>query len=483
MFVPLVKMAEPPSFFQHYLKPDEHRILNQNKNISNQEDLINLLSIDETLTFRIAIYQKLQNPLLAIRATLPNYDKLLSELESNHLICLSIRFYIHLLLKQYSFASAIARKITTFPIIISFKEVLEFYQEGVENLISFLEPDISFNLSLQLKSKINVKSGSRLDRLIMFVEICNHLTFDRAMEALKVIRNYQRLADSTDYYFYHLEAICHNKLDQPNDEFQSYKKWHDSITNKIGLVAREAKSNGENLREEMILAATLRLYELAVIANDKPLIFALQSDLYTNGYKILPAPDIHDDAYSTGWQLLNFPSNSGQSTRKVLVSLIEQSRKRQGYISVEVPFLTVSKDNFHKSNIEDNFVEYFNRALGLELNRLKDKKTLTKPLLESDLDGYYWIVCSRKTEFLNYGIRLQDQGNTFKVKVVPLLSLPIDSLPDDVWFQNAERAISDLNRNVDSSLDELYEIVKRVAFSISPDFAPIEEKRQKVKEL
>src|SRR5687767_10812207 len=96
-----------PSQMLAHLKADEREVMRDADGWSRPEELSRVSAIDESLCLRAAIYERLPERLEKLKGLIPNYDHLKGELGENRVVCLIIRLFIHVRLRQYEYAAGL----------------------------------------------------------------------------------------------------------------------------------------------------------------------------------------------------------------------------------------------------------------------------------------------------------------------------------------------------------------------------------------
>src|SRR5689334_15385708 len=106
MLIPLEWLPTTATLLAH-LTPDQRELMRQAESWAGPDKASNVSSIDESLCFRVSIYERLTRTLESATGVLPNYDQVRGEILRNRLACLIIRLFIHVRLHQVSYASGI----------------------------------------------------------------------------------------------------------------------------------------------------------------------------------------------------------------------------------------------------------------------------------------------------------------------------------------------------------------------------------------
>lgn len=491
MFLPLNRLQMPESLLT-YLRVEEREVFRHMDSWSRTDELSKLSAVDESLAFRIAIYDRLPGALEKVRRELSsNYDLVKGELGVNRVACLLVRSFIHAHLRHYNYATGLAAKILSSREAASLRpEAVTLFKSTVEVLLMSLEPSTALDFSARLGPLVSSGQGSKLTLLTSMVRVCDSLTKSVGQDALQYIRAARQKAVSDmepqiEGAFHYLEALSYKQLSLPAEEFHAFKKWLGCLGGSIGQAALEAKVDREFEREAAMLAGAVRLRELAEAEGDRATVLSLADDLHRHGYAFASAtksaPD-EDLRETDDWQLFPLPAMTDGAVKKAIADLIPERRSRLAFISIEIAYATMLNQSFPKAAIEDDLAGIFRLALEKELDASNDQITHVTTLSKPDERGNRWIVCQRDTESVYLGIRLSNLGDHFRVRMVPLLALP-QGIPDEAWIKLAEKDISYLRHGGNLWQGDMDKVVEHAARSMTPSLAPLEVSRGTIREM
>lgn len=493
LLIPLEWRPISGSLLSH-LKSEDRDLLRHPESWSKTEVISRLSAVDETLCFRISIYEKLNISLAAMSAVLPNYDQVRGEIDKNRVACLLIRLFILLRLQQFGFACGIAKRILYSPASVSLNsDETALLQNSFGNLLISLDPSLAVEFSGQLASKAPNHISGQLRFLSSFVSICYELNTNQPQIALQQVEALRKqdpssLGSREESALYYTEALCHNLLDHPAEEFRAYKQWRSCQMGGIGQAIVEAKSSRAEARVQALLAGADRLWQLAESDRDQATISALKDDQYRHRYQLPSATrtsvNAADEDFDSGdsWQLFTLSTISGKPIRRALTEIVSSRRSRLALVSIEVTYLGIQPRPFPKSGSEGDLPNRFVSALNRVLDHAKDTSTRVNLLPQPDPKGNRWIVCTRDSEDLSLGIRLSDFGENFKAQTLPVLMLPLN-LPDDAWLKKAEDAIGALVSSGSLWQGDFDNAIDNAVRSLTPSLAPLERSRGSIRDL
>ena len=493
MFISLKWLPVPNSLLVH-LRSEEREVLRQADSWSRPEAFSKVTAIDESLTLRTAIYERLPRQVAKVRERLPlpQYDLVKDEIGSNRVACLLIRVFIHVRLRQFGYAVGLATKLLSSPEAASLPpDVDAMLQSLLAHLLISLEPHAAVEFSRCLGSRVTGSSGEHLGMFAAFAIACDALTKNLPNEALQSIHVARQpishiSGNDITGALHYLEAVSHRLLDHPAEEFNAYKCWRACLPENIANAALKAKSAGEFTRERVLLMGGERLRKLAVAQGDRAIMSALDDDFHRLGYQIVPSTEslrqgANGIIEAFQWDLFMLSTTLGRPIKKALADSISERKHRLALVSIEAPFLPIPKA-FPKAMEEGELATRFKAALEKELEAAKDQSTQVSLLPHPDAKGIVWILCQRDLERVSLAIRLTDLGGSFKAQAIPVLVLPLD-IPDERWMAQAEEDINSLSHRGSLWQGDLDSVIEQAARGMAPSLAPLEINLRIKKEL
>jgi hypothetical protein len=476
----------PDSLLRHF-RPEQRDLVRSIEFPGELQQVAQLSVLRDSLTFRVAVYERLHEKLPAIRHKLPNYDQLIRELTLNRLACLVLDLYLQVRLAHYHYASGLLSRLLRSTELVS---VPPEWNRLVDELLGYVLVYENPAAAIQLGRAASTRTvGSDTAAALVVASLCDAISKGAPEQALQTIRaakerGIESATSGVCEAVCYLEAEAHRQSGHLKEEFEALRRWRNTVTGGIGLSAATAKVAGRESRERALLSAANRLLDLATAQGDLATASGIAEDL-----RLHQCP-LHTNAGQTGdaappttaWELLTLSPNLGRPIKQALTEFFEHRKHALAYVAVEAPYAATASRSYPKAPSVLDMVPLLTATLEQELEYAGDLVTAVTPMPHPDNKRSQWLVCARQGEPFALGVRLLNQGDSFTIHLSPLIAGP-PGLPDHEWLSATADAIAQMGHRGPSWHTDIEKIIDRAARSLSPSLAPLEISHAPIREL
>jgi len=456
------------------------------------QQVAQLSVLHDSLTLRVAIYERLNEKLPGIRPKLPNYDHLIRELTVNRLACLLLDLYLQVRLGHYHYASGLLSRLLRSTELVS---IAPEWSRLVDELLGYVLVYGNPATSVQLGRTASTRTGGSVGSaaVLIVASLCDAISRGSPEQALQTIRaaserRVEPAESGVSEALWYLEAEAHRQSGHPKEEFEALRRWRTTVTGGIGRSASSAKEAGREPREQALLKGAKRLHDLSTAQGDLATASGIAEDLRLYQYPL------HADVGQTGdaplsappptteWELFTVSPNLGRPVKQALTEFVEHRKHALAYVAVEAPYAATASRTYPKAPSVLDMAPLLTETLEHELEYTGDLVTAVTPMPHPDTKRSQWLVCARQGEPFSLGVRLLNQGDSFTIHLSPLIAVP-PGLPDHGWLSATAEAIAQMGHRGPAWHTDIEKIIDRAARSLSPSLAPLEISHAPIREL